>query len=39
MRTWTFKEAKENFDALFDAAQLQPQKIVRGDQVFFFDFC
>jgi hypothetical protein len=35
MRIWTFEEAQENFDALLDAAQLEPQKIVRGDQVFF----
>ena len=35
MNTWTFEEAQENFDAVLDAAELTPQKIVRGDQVFF----
>ena len=35
MKIWTFEEAQENFDALLDAAQLKPQKIVRGEQAFF----
>ena len=34
MRTWTLKEASDNFDELLDAAMVSPQKIIDGDRKF-----